>query len=125
MNGFLLVAAGGALGASARYGLSVWVARAGLGGWPWATLIANVLGSLAMGLVIGWMLRGQGAESLRLFLVVGLLGGFTTFSSFSLETVTLLQSGQWEKAALYVVASLVLCLAAVAIGLMVMRRGII
>jgi len=102
----------------------VWATRSGLGGWPWATLIANVLGSLAIGLVVGWMLRGQGGESVRLFLVVGLLGGFTTFSGFSLETVTLLQSGQWEKAALYVGASLVLCLAAVAMGLLLMRRGI-
>jgi fluoride exporter len=123
MNSFLLVAAGGAIGAAGRYGLGLLVTRTGLGGWPWATLFANVLGSLAIGLVVGAMLRGQGGEGLRLFLAVGVLGGFTTFSSFSLETVTLLQSGQWEKAGAYLAASVILCLLAVAAGLFLMRRG--
>jgi len=122
MNGFLLVAAGGALGAGARYGLSLWFARAGLGGWPWATFAANMLGSFLMGLLVGAMLRGHGGEPLRLLIGVGLLGGFTTFSAFSLETVNLIESGQWEKALGYVVVSVLLGVAALSLGLFIARK---
>jgi fluoride exporter len=95
----LLVASGGGIGAWLRYLVGLgWTALLGpvrADAFPWATLTVNVLGSLAMGLVIGWLARfGAHGESTRLFLAVGLLGGFTTFSSFSMDIVFLAQRGQ-------------------------------
>lgn len=110
------------MGASARYLLSLYTIRIGLGGWPYATFIANVLGSFLMGLLIGAMLKGWGSDQLRLFLAVGVLGGFTTFSAFSLETVNLLESGQWEKLAVYVFGSVILSVVALMVGLLITRR---
>ena len=108
---FLLVAAGGAIGSAARYGVSL----AGLHllgpGFPWATLAVNLLGSLLIGLLAGWQVEGQA----RLFWVAGVLGGFTTFSAFSLETMLLWERAPW-LAALYVAASVGLGLAAFALG---------
>ncbi len=119
----LYVALGGALGAVARYQLGramTWVAgpNALL---PWGTLIANVAGSLAMGLLMGWLARNGGGEMPRLLLGVGLLGGFTTFSAFSFETIQLLGRGQVGTAALYVGASVLAGLAALYAGLYMMR----
>jgi fluoride exporter len=117
MQGYLLVMAGGALGAGARYGL----ARA-LGGvaasWPWPTFAANVLGGLLMGMLAAHVLRsGAGAENMRLFVGVGLLGGFTTFSAFSLEMVQMIERGQAVLAGSYALASVLLALAALFAGL--------
>jgi len=111
MTGVVLVALGGGLGATARYGVSL-LALAWLGpAFPWATLAVNVLGSLAIGVLAGQGLAGPA----RLFWVTGVLGGFTTFSAFSLEAV-----GLWEKspalAALYVAASLGLGFGGFALG---------
>lgn len=90
LQAILLVGTGGALGAVARYGVGLMVKSAS--GFPWATLSVNIAGSLLMGLVMGWLGRQSGAtEPVRLFLAVGLLGGFTTFSAFSLELVGLLE----------------------------------
>ena len=126
MTRFLLVAAGGALGSMARYGLGVTFMRlAPAAAWPWATLGANVLGGLVMGLLVGWLaLRaGAGQESVRLFAAVGLLGGFTTFSAFSLETVLMIERRQFAMAGGYVALSVVLSITALFIGLMVARRA--
>jgi CrcB protein len=110
----VLVAAGGAVGSLARYGVGVAVARwLGLG-FPWATLIVNVLGGLAIGVLT--LRVGPENESLRLALGVGLLGGFTTFSTFSIETVRLMQH-QPGLAALYVCASVALSVGACWAGL--------
>ena len=84
------VALGGGVGAVLRYQLgrmmTLWLGPAAVTAFPWATLAANVIGSMAMGLLAGWLARhGQGGEEMRLLLGVGLLGGFTTFSAFSLE----------------------------------------
>ncbi|WP_199798687.1 fluoride efflux transporter CrcB [Erythrobacter sp. HKB08] len=120
------VALGGAIGAVGRYQLGRLMTHM-LGvktvtTFPWATLTANVVGSLAMGLLAGWMARaGQGGEPMRLLLGVGLLGGFTTFSAFSLEMMLLIERGQISLALTYAAISLLTGLAALYIGLIVMR----
>jgi CrcB protein len=118
----LVVAIGGALGSLARYWLAELFMAAGLVAFPWATLAANVSGSMLIGLIAS--LTGPGgrilvAPELRLFWLVGFCGGYTTFSSFSLQTLTLAQAGDWSRAGLNVVLSLVLCLAAVVAGYMI------
>ena len=117
MNPIILVMSGGAIGAGMRYGLS----RAlpiGNGGWPWPTFTANVLGGLAMGVLAAWVLRGDSsAESLRLFVGVGVLGGFTTFSAFSLEMMQMAGRGQFGLAAGYAVASVLLAFGALFAGM--------
>jgi len=122
----LLVALGGAIGASARYGLGVAALRfAPNAAWPWGTFAANVIGGLLIGLLTGWLaLRGgAGQETVRLFAAVGVLGGFTTFSAFSLETMLMIERRQWALAGGYVGLSVVLAVAALFIGLMIARRA--
>ncbi len=99
----LAVAIGGGLGAWLRFVAGRLIPA---GSFPFATLTINILGSFAMGLLAGWLARQGGNESVRLLLGVGVLGGFTTFSAFSLEVVTLAQRGAMAAAALYVAASL-------------------
>jgi len=122
MTRFLIVAAGGAVGAVARYGLSRLMPP---GAWPWATLTANVAGGLLMGLLVGWLALRSGlhTEGVRLFAAVGVLGGFTTFSAFSLETALMIERRQFALAVGYSAASVVLSIAALFIGLMVARRA--
>lgn len=124
MTRFLLVAAGGALGSMARYGLGLALGRLAPGAvWPWGTFAANLIGGLLMGLLAGWLAyRGQGGEGVRLFAAVGLLGGFTTFSAFSLEAALMIQRRDWTTAGLYVAASTVLAVAALFLGLLIARR---
>ena len=118
----LLVMAGGAIGAGARH-LIGRAMLATLGpGFPWWTLSINVTGGLLMGLLAGMLLRSSLSESWRLFLGVGVLGGFTTFSSFSLEAVSLAQRGQALAAGGYVLASVVGSIAALLLGLAVIRN---
>lgn len=117
---FLLVFAGGGLGAVARY--FVTTALTGkLGNFPLGTLTANLLGSFLMGIVVGIIAGRASLESLRLLLAVGFLGGFTTFSSFSAETLALLQGGQIFSAAANVLVSVTIGLAACAAGLTLAR----
>ncbi|MGB5076127.1 MAG: CrcB family protein [Sphingorhabdus sp.] len=121
MKSILLVMAGGALGAAMRFGLARSVPL-GAGGWPWPTFVANIIGGLAMGVLAGWLLRGNSAaEPLRLFLGVGLLGGFTTFSAFSLEMAHMIQRGQAVLAAAYALTSVLLALGAIFAGIMLAR----
>ncbi|MXP41749.1 fluoride efflux transporter CrcB [Altererythrobacter soli] len=120
------VALGGAIGAVLRHqmgrGMTHWLGVKAVTTFPWATLAVNVSGSLAMGLLAGFLARqGQGADHWRLFLGVGLLGGFTTFSSFSLEMVMLIERGQALQAVTYALISVLAGLSALYIGLIVMR----
>jgi len=110
------VALGGALGALARYGISGWVYDRMGESFPWGTLVVNLLGCLVLGVAIRWLQVTAVAPGVRPFLTIGLLGAFTTFSTFSYETVALLQEGQWLRAGLYVGGS-------VALGLIAMMAG--
>jgi CrcB protein len=125
MERLLIVGLGGALGSMARYGAGLAFARLAPGAaWPWATLSVNVVGGLLMGLLVGWLAqRGQGGETVRLFAAVGVLGGFTTFSAFSLETMLMIERRQLGLAAGYVGVSVVLAVGALFLGLMIARRA--
>jgi CrcB protein len=117
-----LVMGGGAIGAALRYHAGRMCLRLFGAGWPWGTLAVNVLGGLAMGLLAGWLLlRGGDGEPVRLFLGVGVLGGFTTFSSFSLEMMAMIERGAVVSAATYALVSIAASLAALALGLCVTR----
>ena len=122
----LLVALGGGTGAWLRHTVGrVILARLGPNlatAFPWSTLTCNVLGSFAMGLLAGWLARhGHGGENWRLLLGVGLLGGFTTFSAFSLEFALLVERGTMAHAALYAAISMAGAIAGLFAGLAIMR----
>ena len=112
MNVFF-VFLGGGLGSVLRYLVGLWI---GSSAFPWATFAVNVVGSLAIGLLGGWAARFGWSETLRLSLTVGLCGGFTTFSTFSKESLALIEGGGYGLFALYVVGSVALGIAAVALG---------
>lgn len=113
------VMAGGAIGAGLRY--LAGLALPPRGGFPLATLAVNLFGGFAMGMLAAWLMRGSDNDMIRLFLGVGVLGGFTTFSAFSLESFQMIERGQWGLAAAYVALSAGGSIAALAIGHMVMR----
>ena len=117
---FLIVFAGGGLGAMARYFVTVNLAGK-LGNFPIGTMAANILGSFLMGLVVGIIAGRSSLENVRLFLAVGFLGGFTTFSSFSAETLNLIQGGQIFSATANILVSVVAGLAACYFGLTLTR----
>ncbi len=121
MDKYLLVFLGGGVGSMARYGLNLALARPA-GAWPWATFTANVAGGLLMGLLAGWLAQGADGERWRLLLGVGVLGGFTTFSAFSLETALMIERRDLAQAAAYSLGSVALCVAAVFLGLAASRR---
>lgn len=123
MISLFLVMAGGALGAGGRY----LVGRALLGwlgpDYPWGTLAVNLIGGLAMGVLVGMLARMTAGEQARLFLAVGVLGGFTTFSAFSLELVIMLERGAMLTALSYALASVIGAVLALFAGL-AMTRGL-
>ncbi|WP_395541776.1 fluoride efflux transporter CrcB [Neotabrizicola sp. sgz301269] len=116
----LQVAAGGAIGASSRYLVNIGLGRWLGTGFPWATLTVNVVGSFLMGLLVV-VLAHKDATRLAPFLMTGILGGFTTFSAFSLDAITLWERGQTLLAAAYVAGSFVLSLAAIVAALHLFR----
>lgn len=122
----LSVALGGGIGALARYQLGRFLTHVMgvqvVSVFPWATLAANAIGSLLMGVLAGYLARhGQGGDQARLLLGVGLLGGFTTFSAFSLELTLLLERGQWALAFIYLALSVALGVTGLIFGLTVTR----
>ena len=123
MNALLLVGLGGAIGAVARYATGMAVGSLWRDPFPLATLLINIAGSLAMGLLVGWLAKTlpPGQEDIRLFVAVGILGGYTTFSAFSLEAIVLIERGDLWGAAIYVFASVVLSVLALFLGLLLMR----
>jgi len=115
------VAIGGALGAVGRYGAGLWLKSPPVAGFPWSTFSVNIIGSLCMGLVMGWLARTGPSEPLRLFLAVGLLGGFTTFSAFSLDVFTLIERREILMAVMYAAGSVLAGLAAFFVGYAALR----
>jgi len=118
----LAVFLGGGLGAIGRYLVGVQALRLLGAGFPWGTLAVNVLGSFAMGALVGaFALAWSPSQELRAFLTVGLLGGFTTFSAFSADTMLLVERGEGGLAVLYVAASVGLSLGAILLALRLTR----
>jgi len=117
MNNILIIAVGGAFGAVSRYGLSQLAINLFGKGFPFGTLIANFVGSLLMGLLFALIDNGTLAPQVRMAVGVGFLGAFTTFSTFSLDTVLMLQSGEIQKALINILLNVGICLMAVFIGL--------
>jgi CrcB protein len=124
MKSIICVMAGGALGSALRYCAARALPVVG-SGWPWPTFAVNIIGGFAMGLLATWLLKvGDNGEPIRLLLGVGLLGGFTTFSAFSLEMAMMVERGQMMLAASYAFASVLLALVALFAGLS-LGRGVL
>ncbi len=123
MTQILAIAAGGALGALLRYWTSIAVhGRLGMA-FPYGTLAVNVLGSLLMGFLYIWLIdRMAAGPALRAFLLIGVLGAFTTFSTFSMETLNLLEAGHPGKALANVLVSVVVCVTAAGLGVVAARQ---
>ena len=116
------MAAGGALGATLRHAVNQIALQALGADFPWGTLAVNILGSFIMGVFVGaFALFWDASQTLRLFLTVGVLGGFTTFSAFSLDSVLLLQRGQLIEAVSYILGSVILSLGGLVAGMMLVR----
>jgi CrcB protein len=124
MEKLLLIFLGGGLGSMARYGVGVLAMKRLGAGWPYGTFTVNVLGGLVMGALIGFLAHRGGAdqERWRVLFAVGLLGGFTTFSSFSLEVALMIERREYGQAGLYILLSVVLAVTALFVGLLTARR---
>jgi CrcB protein len=112
VNAALLVFLGGGLGSLARYGVGRLLHPGSVEGFPWPTFVVNVVGSLALGVLVGFAAQREASEALRTFLAVGVLGGFTTYSTFNLDTLALFDQRGALVAGGYVVATVTVCLAA-------------
>jgi len=120
--GYVLVFLGGGLGAMLRHGVNLATVRLLGSAFPWHTFFINVTGSLVMGLIAGWFaLKADASQGWRLFLTTGILGGYTTFSAFSLDAALLYERGELGQAAFYVVGSVVLSIAGLFAGLWLVR----
>lgn len=121
LRSILLVAAGGAAGSVLRFLAGLWIGKYDSAPYPWATLLVNITGSLAIGLLLGYFSRHPDQDNLRLLLITGLCGGFTTFSAFTAENITLLQQGHWNLAMSYIFLSLVAGMLFAWLGLYIAR----
>ena len=119
MNSVLLVFLGGGVGSALRYGAGLAVASTT---FPYATFAVNAIGSLAIGLFGGWAARFGWSDEMRLLLTTGLCGGFTTFSTFSKESLALAEAGRWIAFAAYAIGSVTIAIAAVALGYWITRH---
>ena len=120
---YLLVFIGGGLGASLRHAVNVGCARACGLNFPYGTFVINISGSLVMGLIAGYLaFKGEASQPWRLFVMTGILGGYTTFSAFSLDAVLLYERGELGVAAFYVVGSVALSIAGLVAGLALVRH---
>ncbi|HZB37636.1 MAG TPA: fluoride efflux transporter CrcB [Beijerinckiaceae bacterium] len=125
MQGYLLVFVGAGIGGALRHGVNLASERAFGPGFPWSTLAVNVVGSFAMGMLAGWLAVKAGAEwsqPVRLFLATGILGGFTTFSAFSLDAVLLWERGAKYAALAYIGGSVALSIGGLLLGLFLARH---
>ncbi|MGZ3332369.1 MAG: fluoride efflux transporter CrcB [Gemmatimonadaceae bacterium] len=112
-----LIALGGAVGSALRYLIGGAIQRSSASGYPVGTMVVNVAGCFLIGVFVRYLLNMQTSAELRALLVVGFCGGFTTFSTFSFETVGLIEGGEYARAATYIVGSVVLCLVATFAGM--------
>lgn len=120
---FVLVFLGGGIGAALRHSVNLGAARLFGTAFPSGTLIANVTGSLVMGVLAGYFaFRGEASQAWRLFLMTGILGGYTTFSAFSLDTVLLVERGQWLLAGAYICLSVAVAIGGLVGGLALVRH---
>ncbi|MBB3901711.1 fluoride efflux transporter CrcB [Methylobacterium brachythecii] len=117
----LLVFLGAGIGGVLRHSVNMTAVRFG-SSFPWGTLTINIVGSIAMGLVTGWFALRGGSMQARLFIATGILGGFTTFSTFSLEAFSLIERGETVAALGYIMASLIIGIGGLALGLLLMRQ---
>lgn len=125
MAAWAAVALGGALGSVARYATLIGVGRLMGVGFPYGVLVANVMGGFVMGVLVELMaLIWSPSDAMRVFLTVGVLGGYTTFSSFSLDVWLLLEKGLYGPAILYIAASVILSVAALVAGLTLTRLAL-
>ncbi len=125
MMGYVVVFVGAGIGGTIRHFMNIWVARLMGTHYPWHTFVINITGSTVMGLVAGWFaMKGGEAGHTRLFLATGVLGGYTTFSAYSLDAVLLLERHQHLLAAYYVGGSVVLSLLGLFAGLWIMRTAL-
>ena len=123
MIGFLVVFVGGGIGAALRHGVNLLAARWLGAGFPWATLIENVSGSFVMGLIGAYFaFKGDASQNFRLLLTTGILGGYTTFSAFSLDVALLYERGEMALAVLYVLASVALAIGGLFAGFALVRH---
>jgi len=123
MNSYLIVALGSAIGGGLRHAVNVGAARLLGTGWPYGTFTVNVAGSFTIGLIVGYFaLKGDASQAWRLFLTTGVLGGFTTFSAFSLDAALLYERGRFDSLALYLVGSVALSIGALFLALAIVRR---
>jgi CrcB protein len=123
MNSYIVVFVGGGIGASLRHAVNMISAR-GLGtAFPWGTFIINISGSIVMGLIAGYLaFKGGASQPWRLFLMTGILGGYTTFSAFSLDAALLYERGEIASALFYVLGSVALSIAGLFAGLALVRH---
>lgn len=123
MKSYLLVFVGGGIGASLRHTVNMISAR-GLGtAFPWGTFLINISGSLVMGLIAGYLaFKGEASQPWRLFVMTGILGGYTTFSAFSLDAALLYERGEIASALFYVLGSVLLSIAGLFAGLALVRH---
>lgn len=120
---YLLVFLGGGLGSTLRYAINILCARTLGTAFPYSTFMINITGSLVMGLIAGYLaFKGDASQNWRLFLMTGILGGYTTFSAFSLDTAVLYERGALGLAALYVLGSVILSIVGVFAGLAIVRH---